>query len=504
MEPRFAGSQRVDERRRRRLATESDQLVESPSDASARRELPAPQGATRIAHSAEGASQVDALTSLVDFPLPSLIPAALWKHLAGGLACLVIAGAILLAGCYEKTLAGLVGPAFARLFAPGDGPVGVFYASCVLWGASQVALLIWWVRSRSLKDFDGRYRIWKKVAAALALFSFCVASGAHRACGDTVAWFWHAPFWRRDLLAWAVPATLTACVLFLSIRREVRGCRSSWRCLHAAAVLYGAALAIQCGVPVVESAATNALVLQGILFLGHIVLLLGMTLHARHVIFSTAEPTEIVRRRRFKIPKPHFHLPKPRFKLPSLRRAARVSGTGASADRTDGVTSPPVSETTRSPGTKKKSAVTSAADAVEPEASKGPATKPRIRLDGKHSDGPRSAAATDSSTAASDERDDDQGESSPEPQPARGNAPPRPAEPASAPPAPANKSSINEAAVDESTDESDDEGADDGAGNHGRPNRSELAGLSKKQRRRMQQEQRERERGRGGRMRDDE
>src|SRR6516162_9179799 len=94
MGARFAGSQRLGDRRRRRLAVETD----VSGDAGQRRAMPAPPAGTRALESAHAAGSSDHATPSFDHAVAAVVPRRWWKYVIGGMTCLSIAGGLVTAG----------------------------------------------------------------------------------------------------------------------------------------------------------------------------------------------------------------------------------------------------------------------------------------------------------------------------------------------------------------------------------------------------------------------
>src|SRR5579872_7370008 len=141
----FAGSRSLDERRRRRLATESEEgLTEAP---------PAP--APRRTSTAKSPSKS---RGPGHFPLRKIVSSKLWKHSIVGLCGLLLAGGLLVSGWAAHVNPARLGPGFVWLFDLSAARFVRSYLSTAMLLSSQLALLIWWLRSQSLQDFKGRYR----------------------------------------------------------------------------------------------------------------------------------------------------------------------------------------------------------------------------------------------------------------------------------------------------------------------------------------------------------
>src|SRR5580658_10269081 len=112
----FAGSRSLDERRRRRLAVESDDAqAEVPAAP-----IPRRVSAIKTPAKSRGPGQ---------FPLRKIISSRLWKHATVGLSGVLLAGGIVFAGWLAQTHPDRLGPGFARLFDLSSASLARWYLS---------------------------------------------------------------------------------------------------------------------------------------------------------------------------------------------------------------------------------------------------------------------------------------------------------------------------------------------------------------------------------------
>ncbi len=440
MGARFAGSQRVGDRRRRRLAVEADECADASTE---RQALPAPEGASRSVDLPHADTANTRELPYGVLPIAQIVPPEWWKYAAGGIAVLGMNCALVAAGWLAPQVSAAAGPAVERIFSPANGPATKWYSGLLLGLSAQLALLIWWARSRSLKDFDGRYWLWTRAAVAWLAFSGCLAIDAGQAAVDVLRHF------RPDLnqgysaLAWLIPASIVGISIGRGLLREMSGCRTSQMLFSTALAGYVAAVGFDLGLTSSIEPRVQALLSQIGLLTGNAALFFSMWVHARHVIHCSSDPAQSSKRM-WRIPRPHFHMPRlPAFQSLRRRNVAAAVETPAEAPK--------------SPRTRKRESVAAEAAAPSDAApaaqtpdsppAAAPPPKPRFRIDVRH-DEPvelKDVVATrDESPAAS------------------------PGE--------------------ESSDSDQDQGADDFQ------SQPDLRGMSKKQRRRILQELRDRER----------
>jgi hypothetical protein len=478
MEARFAGSQRVGDRRRRRLAVGADDNADNPNaDGTIRpNELAAPAGSFRAADSGhtEGPS-LEPLAGLY-LPVARIIPVAGWKYLAGGLVGLAISAAIVIAGYFAPVIETFAGPGISDLLALPNGRLAQWFSGLLLLLCSQLSLVVWWARSRSLEDFEGRYWLWIRTAAVWLFCSGCVSIEAHNAVLKTLLYL------RPDLsrehanLCWMVPAAMLGVLLVGALVREMRGCRASRAILLVACACQLLTAGLHLELESFLSSVARVILVQAGLLTGHVLLFVSMWLHARHVLHCTAEPAPHVRRT-WRIPRPHFGFsgwrplqawrnrknavelraphegPKSRRKRPAAEAAAQIA-TQAQTEAVPGDSTAPVAERL---------------------------AKPRIRFDVRHLERSQQAVVDEESLDQIDARSGQ--ESSEEETPAAM----RPRNFGNARSVPAGQT------ADDTTDGAvePDEPDDSQENGYSKP---ELRGLSKKQRRRLMQELRDRER----------
>ena len=367
MSTRFAGSQKLDERRRRRLALESEDAPVARRGAP--KKEPATTGNRLTVHPAE----IPAPESVATFPLAILVPQAVWKHFAIALAVLLAGVIFLVPGIRLAGTPAEQIPVFELIRLPQSSAIR-WYFSLLLIVIAQSGLVVGWIRSQSRKDFRGQYRVWTKLVLGCLISSFCLATNAHHLLTVSLEPWLPRPVPHFDPLAWLIPAAGLVAGLFWFLHAEMRDCRLSLRILELTGVIFTVAVGLQLPWQVLPAGAWTSVAPTGVLLLGYGLLLLATTLHARHVIYYTAEPSQV--RRLARVPRPHFGW----LSLKMFRRSAPI----------------PEKEATPKPARKPRSAKSQSANSaseqgssappVEPaaKAEPGSRSKPRIRLDAGH------------------------------------------------------------------------------------------------------------------------
>jgi hypothetical protein len=353
MSARFAGSRHLDERRRRRLAVESE-------EASADSSRSTTTAASSLARSAPAAP------GLTHFPLRKVISSRRWKLWLVVLAVTLCASALVSAGT-AAARPDVPWPAAAATLLSQAGPVQKTFSGTLLLVSAQLAVVVWWARSRSAGDYGGRYRIWMWAAVTLFVWAFCLASGVHALAGEAAQERWPLDVPAAATLYWLAPAAAWLLVMLRGIDRELVRCRSSRCCLWLGA-LASAASAGLLAVPDFTVPHLDRPILEAALALASPVLIFAAVVHhARHVIYITPEA-----------PPPVTSLW--RHALAMLRFAARLVARPA-LRRTKGEANaaesrgpaPPKSGSTREPRTRTQAA---AARPTRPTLTREPIVEP--------------------------------------------------------------------------------------------------------------------------------
>lgn len=287
----FAGSRCLDERRRRRLVSEADEhelnseTESTYADDGGRPDVGPEAGAAATHPGDPGVSH---------FPLGRLISRKLWKLWAVGVLALLVGGNLLLAGTVATAESGQFGPGFSHLFDLTAGRALQPFATLLLLMATQLAWFIWWVRSQSPRDFDGRYRQWSWCAALGMFATLAVAGDLHHAWSKTAMWLWDLDFWKVEIVVWLLPICLAAAWALRTLHREMRDCRSSLAMLWMAAGCGLCIAGLQLNVVQLPlSAEESRLMSWGLELSACWLLFMSLLLHARHVVHVTPDPAQL-------------------------------------------------------------------------------------------------------------------------------------------------------------------------------------------------------------------
>ncbi|HET6328888.1 MAG TPA: hypothetical protein VFG04_29665 [Planctomycetaceae bacterium] len=276
----FAGSRSLDERRRRRLATDAESVaLEQPADASPRR-----SSASKVKRKTRGPAH---------FPLRKVISIRYWKLAAVILFATLAAAGILLGGWAAAIYGERLGPGFVFLFRLDAARLVRGFAVIGLLLAGELALLISWARAQSLQDFNGRYRGWVFCALLGFLAAFGLQTQLAAAWSATATWLWATPFSHKATLLWLVPTV--ACALFVHVYlvREMRDCRLSSTFAWLAALFGCGAAVIVLARPLPLPTPQTRLLECGVAMLFVLCAFSSLLLHARHVVYICADPPSI-------------------------------------------------------------------------------------------------------------------------------------------------------------------------------------------------------------------
>ncbi|MEX2287481.1 MAG: hypothetical protein WD648_10355 [Planctomycetaceae bacterium] len=328
MRTRFAGSRALDERRRRRLATGSDdnQFGNALSDVTAKLSRGGQPGG--ISRASMGLS----------FPLRKAISRRLWKIWGVGSLGLMVGAALIAASFYADRYYPILGPGFSHLFDLAGGRAIRFYGVVAFLLSGLLSVFVWWARSRSHKDFRRRYRIWSRFAGACFLFSFLIGTDAHLALNETILWFWKRGPVPPAPWSWLAPTGCCVFVFLLMLHRDMRECRASLTMLWMAALSWTAAGGMfVAGGKIPGDPLVIAMIQAGTMVFGHWCLLMSLLLHARHVVYKSAEPpSAATSRSRWHFPRIWFRKNASKVDASALadrnnKRAARQSAADAKA-----------------------------------------------------------------------------------------------------------------------------------------------------------------------------
>ena len=193
-------------------------------------------------------------------------------------------------GFEAEAIGQALGPDVKRLIEPAHSRLVRAFGGLLLFVAAQLALLIWYVRSRSRRDFSGKYRSWAWAAGVGFLFSASVSLELHRIWSAAIGYVMRLDTPYFDTLCWLAPAMGCGTVLLRDLYADMRDCRTSVFFLRTAFVCWTAAAIWLLGYGVTVPDRLSPLVVPSLSLLGHYCLFLALLVHTRFVIFISAEP----------------------------------------------------------------------------------------------------------------------------------------------------------------------------------------------------------------------
>ncbi|MFK7819293.1 MAG: hypothetical protein AB8G99_11295 [Planctomycetaceae bacterium] len=224
---RFAGSGSLDERRRRRLASRAEpESYVSESAGNCEAEL----------HEVEEDKRFNpGLVRLCD-----LTPSDIWKTTALITAVIFLAVGTVVASHDPGLQAGQYGDAVAHFFDLGRGQAIRFLSIATLISAAHFALVIRTVRSRSPRDFRGRFRIWRWAAGLFVGGATLIGTDLHLVFSDLIHQFSGITYHGWVRLNWLIPLCIVATVITWKLWIDMSLCRSSKLFLGLAVISAGA------------------------------------------------------------------------------------------------------------------------------------------------------------------------------------------------------------------------------------------------------------------------
>lgn len=249
-------------------------------------------GSRRIIHSAHpGLSGDDEPNPALSFPVEAVVARPMWLAIAWLIGGLTLVSLYTVGLVFVTDLAARVGNAAPFLLALPSDRLGTALTALLLLGSSQLARLVFRVRSHSVRDFRGQYHTWKHVANAWLLFAGFVAVGGCELTALVVDQFVQTQFWQRDKLAWIAPALMLGSAVAWGLHREMHGCRVSLLLFQAAFLTSVVSTCCELGCLKLPESVPMAIVVASLRMLSVVLLWNSMRFHARHVIYRSLEPS---------------------------------------------------------------------------------------------------------------------------------------------------------------------------------------------------------------------
>ncbi len=278
MSVRFAGSGKLDGRRRRQLATQAEPefIPRSSSRKSPKKEI---QREDSIENS-----------TVALFPVKKLISPKKWKLWSISFGLVAVCALFLYTSIQVQKYPGDWSPDLVNFFSLENGLLYRSFNSLLVLVSAQLALGIWWARSRSILDFSGQYRTWFTVTFIGLLISFCMATDAHITFSNTISWYWNFQFWKQELLGWAVPLLGCATAVVCSMHIEMRKNRLSLSLFWFSMLIWGCCLSFSFDVGQEYFLEYMTLVKTASFCIGSIFLFASLLFHTQFVVHVDADP----------------------------------------------------------------------------------------------------------------------------------------------------------------------------------------------------------------------
>jgi len=291
---RFAGSRSLDERRRRRLATEND--ARNSASETAAEALNQVDDLDQFLAEHLGETEPNEEFSKSDptgrpvLTIEKIIPQDVRHLWSVGLVGFVLVSVLLAAMAQVSHFAVLLGPGVGQLLSVDSPGIAKFFGSVVLLFSAQISILIWWLRSQSLHDFQAKYRSWLFIACSWLFVAFCQITGAHAVFSHLVINRLKVPLPNQQIWGWVLLVLPFAFLLLRSCHREMRGCRASLSTFWGAVVCCYGALLLQLEPRLLGFWAGRELLSVGLSLFGQVLIFQSLVLHAGHVLYVTTNP----------------------------------------------------------------------------------------------------------------------------------------------------------------------------------------------------------------------
>jgi len=216
MSVRFAGSVELGQRRRRRLALEATGTASPPGV----------QHSSRP-HSDSGSAPSQPVStgtfSGTRLPARTIVPGS-WIVVGAIISFAVICWATVL-WLSQSAIADQLG--IGEMVSLEKGVIPRFFSTIALLATAQLHLLIYWHRSKSRKDFLGRYRIWGWAGFFWCAVCFANTTQAHIPLLESISSRFAINCWRGEELIWFIPLSVGVLSLYWLVGRDVNPSRLS-------------------------------------------------------------------------------------------------------------------------------------------------------------------------------------------------------------------------------------------------------------------------------------
>lgn len=235
----------------------------------------------------------------------SIIPCDAWK--VWGIVGLALAAwmTVLSIGIWADEIA----TSFRAVLGLAAGRTTRWMSACSLLAASQLSFLILWHRSRSRKDFWGRFRLWYWAGLVWLGLAVAEVGSLHILAARWVEERYRLKVWNGTTLCWMLAVCPVVIGVMRLLRREMHQCRQSSFLLRGAAGVASVSAAATLAYPLLPQTTATALFASVAWTLWPLLLSCSLLMHARFVIHVTNDV--LVSRR--------------------LRRTSRIAGMASEA-----------------------------------------------------------------------------------------------------------------------------------------------------------------------------
>jgi len=274
---RFAGSQELAQRRRRRLAQEAGGIpIASGTPRASRVTLDA---------ASDGSTGPPRPYSGPRLPRETMIPSNWYVIAALGLLGFALWGTVIWLS--QSTLADEYG--IRPLVALDQGHIPRYFSTVALLLTAQLSLLIYWHRSRSRKDFLGRYRVWGWAGLFWCLVCLANATQFHVPLLAYLESRYAVNCWRGEHLFWFVPLATGLLALYRLIGRDVNPSRVSSYAWNLAFAIGMIVAGLHFGLELLLPSRCRRPTTVAVIMLWQYSLALFCLIHARYVTHVTNE-----------------------------------------------------------------------------------------------------------------------------------------------------------------------------------------------------------------------
>jgi len=168
----------------------------------------------------------------------------------------------------------------------GEGTLAVWFSSTVLFLASFTSVVVYTVRRHKKDDYQGRYRIWLWGALCWLLLSMDETASLHEGFMGMMTALTGTPLLGDGSAWWMIAYFFLLGGIGTRLALDMRECRLSLAAFLSAGLCYVLAVVAQLGWIWETQTAREIMLEEGAEMTGNVLLLLAMSLHARHVILD--------------------------------------------------------------------------------------------------------------------------------------------------------------------------------------------------------------------------